>query len=107
MALPEHLSTAHLRAGVLPSVDVEDAAAHRTELAAALDTALLRLDLRGDLLDGWRLRLPVLPLPPRRQTLQEVVQTARVRLREDRVAADRTELVNRRFVVEHLREGLR
>jgi hypothetical protein len=30
-----------------------------------------------------------------------------VRLREDRAAADRTELVNRRFVVAHLREGLR
>lgn len=106
MALPAHLSTAHLRAGVLPAVDVVDPAAHRESVVAALDKALLRLDLRADLLDGWRGRLPLLPLPPRTQTLQEVVQAARVRLREDRATADRTELVNRRFVVAHLREGL-
>lgn len=110
MPLPEHLSAVHLQAGVLPTFGLADDAdpdVHRAAVTAALDTALLRLDLRTDLLDGWRDRLPLLPRPPRTRTLQETVQAARVRLRTERLAADRTEVVNRRFVVAHFREGLR
>lgn len=110
MPLPEHLSAVHLQAGVLPTFAADGGAdpdVHRDAVAAVLDTALLRLDLRTDLLDAWRDRLPLLPRPPRARTLQETVQAARARLRAERVAADRTEVVNRRFVVAHLREGLR
>jgi hypothetical protein len=107
MPLPQHLNASHLRAGVVPSLDVEDPAMHRAALVSALDLARLRLDLRGDLLDAWRERLPRLPDPPRTRTLQEAVQAARVRLRSERAIADRAELDARTFVVAHLRDGLR
>lgn len=106
MPLPDHLTAVHLRAGVVPAIDVEDPAMSRASLVSALDLARLRLDLRGDLLDAWRERIPRLPPPPRTRTLQEAVQAARARLRTERAAADRAELDARTFVVDHLRAGL-
>lgn len=105
MTLPEHLTAAHLRAGVLPS-PAEPAADQRAVVVAALDSALLRLDLRSHLLEAWRTRIPLLPPPPRTPTLQEAVQAARARLRTERATADRHELDARTFVVTHLRDGL-
>ena len=106
MPLPAHLTAAHLRAGTLPLSVSTDPQVDRAAVVATLDAALLRLDLRADLLDAWHLRLPLLPRPPRTRTLQETVQAARAKLREERLAADRVEVDNRRFVVAHLREGL-
>ncbi len=106
MPIPPHLDATHLRAGVVPADGAVAPADDRVALTAALDLSRLRLDLRTDLLDAWRDRLPRLPAPTRTRTLQEAVQAARARLRADRAAADRTELDNRLFVVGHLRDGL-
>lgn len=106
MPLPLHLDATHLRAGVVPAVEAATPADDRVALTAALDLSRLRLDLRADILEAWRERLPRLPAPTRTRTLQEAVQAARARLRADRAAADRTELDNRVFVVAHLRDGL-
>lgn len=107
MPLPEHLTTDHLRVGVVPDLSPVDPDDHRAAVAAVLTTTQERLDLRADLLAGWRGRLPLLPAPPRTDTLQEAVQAARARLRSDRADVDGIELQNRRFVVGHLLDGLR
>ena len=107
MPLPDQFTAAHLQAGVVPSVAAATEDDHRLAVAAALDASRLRLDVRADLLDAWRDRLPRLPAPERTSTLQEAVQAARVRLRTERAGADRVELDNRVAVVGHLRDGLR
>jgi hypothetical protein len=107
MPLPPHLDATHLRAGVVPSIEATSPADHHAALGAALDASRLRLELRADILEAWRERLPRLPAPARTRTLQEAVQAARARLRTERATADRTELDNRVFVVGHLRDGLR
>jgi hypothetical protein len=107
MPLPEHLSAVHLRAGVvdlLPDATEDD---HQPAVAAALDRAIGRIDLRAAVAAAWLDRLPRLPVPPRPpRTLQESVQVARARLRQDRVDADVVELGNRRFVLDHIRKAL-
>lgn len=65
-----------------------------------------RLHTRLELVDAWRLRFPLLPPPPRRQTLAELVQEARRRLREERASADAAELGERIALVTQLRAGL-
>jgi hypothetical protein len=71
-----------------------------------LDVVGERIRARVDLLDAWRLRFPLLPPPPRRESLQELVQEARRRLREDRATADAAELAERLTLVGGLREAL-
>ncbi|SFK01361.1 hypothetical protein [Cellulomonas sp. KH9] len=107
MPLPEHLTTAHLRVAVVPDLVPTDPAEHRAAVRAVLETTRARLDLRADLLDGWRERAPLLPLPTRTTSLQQAVQAARVRLRADRAAAERTEVDNRRYVLTTALEALR
>lgn len=112
MPPPEHFEAVHLLAGVvpafppvgpLPGVPAPD---EPQVLAASLDLARLRVDLRGAVLDAWWGRLGRLPAPPAPVTLQETVQAARARLRADRAQADTDELDGRRFVITHLRGGL-
>ena len=107
MPLPEHLTTAHLRVAVVPDLPQTDPAEHRAAVAAVLGTTRARLDLRADLLEAWRTHGTRLPAPPRTTTLQQAVQAARVRLRDDRAAAERTEVDNRRFVLDTALGALR
>jgi len=73
------------------------------EVAGHLDVVGERLRTRLELVDAWRLRFPLLPPPPQRQSLAELVQEARRRLREDRAEADAVELRERIAVVDRIR----
>lgn len=105
MPIPQQLTATHLRAGVIPLLPAAtDEDEHHRAVAATIDGHLARLDRHEVLIDAWRGRLGRVPRPPeRRQTLQEVVDAARARLRDDRVEIETTELVNRRFVLDHVR----
>lgn len=76
------------------------------EVVGHLDLVGHRLRSRLDLVDAWRLRFPLLPPPPQRQSLPELVQEARRRLREDRAEADAVELRERLVLVDRLRAGI-
>lgn len=106
MPLPDRLDATHLRVGVVPLVPDTEPDDHRPALAAALDHSLSRIDLRDAVIGAWRDRLRSVPPVRQPRTLQETVQAARARLRDDRIHADTVELVNRRFVLTHVREGL-
>ena len=94
--MPE-LSAAHLSAAVVPVGELPDLAL--TRAVRRVDEALLVSDaLRG--------RLPWLPPPPAQQTLGELVQVARRRLREDRVRVQSDELGARRSILTDVRAGL-
>lgn len=89
----------HVLPPAAPSAAQSNALAHYDVLAE-------RLRGRLDLVDAWRLRLPLLPEPPRRESLADLVQEARRRLREDRSQADLAELRERLTLVDQLRAGL-
>jgi hypothetical protein len=84
------LSAAHLVRAVVPT---------STAPQVALQTSLARVDAALVLSDAIRLRLPWFPPPPRQETLPELVQAARRRLREDRVRVEADELGARRTVL--------
>jgi hypothetical protein len=88
---------------VLPTATTTGSAA---EVVDHLDLLSERLRSRLDLLEAWRLRFPLLPEPPARESLQDLVQEARRRLREERSSADDVELRARLDLVDRLREGL-
>ena len=91
------LSAAHLGAAVVP-VDVAP--------DVALSRALVRLDEALAVTEAIRVRLPWLPPPAAPQTLAELVQAARRRLREDRVRVQADELTARRTVLTGVRAEL-
>ena len=67
---------------------------------AALRLSLERVDVAIELSDAIRLRLPFFPPPAQQETLAELVQAARRRLREDRVRVEAEELGARRVVLD-------
>jgi hypothetical protein len=75
-------------------------------LRAHYDLLARRLGGQLDLIDAWRQRLPRLPEPPARQSLQELVQAARRAVREERSRADLTELQLRLGLVDRIRNLL-
>jgi hypothetical protein len=91
------LSAAHLIRAVVPTgVSPE----------AALRLSLERVDVAIELSDAVRLRLPLFPPPAQQETLAELVQAARRRLREDRVRVEAEELGARRVVLDGVLRGL-
>jgi hypothetical protein len=65
-----------------------------------------RLDLRTAFAEGWMSRWPPRPPPPAEPSLQELIRTARERLRDDRVASDTRELDARKQAITLVRAGL-
>lgn len=92
---PQALTAAHLVHALAPATPEPDAGDPR----AHLQLGIARVDALVEIADAWRLRFPLLPEPPARETLAELVQAARRRLRDDRVRADLDELDARRFVL--------
>jgi hypothetical protein len=88
------LSAAHLARAVLPVGAGPPEDALRLELA--------RVTAAVELGDAVRARLTRFPPPPRSETLPELVQAARRRLREDRVRVDAEELGSRRLVLDRV-----
>jgi hypothetical protein len=76
------------------------------QVRAHYDVLHARLGGRIALIEAARLRFPLLPEPPARQSLQELVQAGRRALRAHRADADLTELHARRDLVDRLRTGL-
>ncbi|OKI51401.1 hypothetical protein [Micromonospora sp. CB01531] len=77
-----------------------------TQVLGHYDLLHARLDRQLQLVDAIRLRFPLLPEPPARQSLQELVQAGRRALRTGRADADVTELHARRALVDRIRAGL-
>ncbi|MGS2617470.1 hypothetical protein ACVCAH_23530 [Micromonospora sp. LZ34] len=105
MPPPTSLTAGHLAHAVVPPArDDEADTAHDPVpiLVASLD----RVDTLLRIADGARVRLTILPEPPQQQSLAELVQAARRRLRGERVRLDTDELAARRFVLDRVREGL-
>jgi hypothetical protein len=71
-----------------------------------LSLGIGRIDALLEIADAWKGRLPTLPEPPQPQTLQQLVQAARRRVRADRVRGTTEELDARRFVLQRVREEL-
>src|SRR5262245_23741979 len=71
-----------------------------------LRAAEARLDLRIAFAEGWKLRFPTRPPAPTGATLQQLVRTARDRLRDDRVASDTLELGARKQIVGLVKAGI-
>jgi hypothetical protein len=91
------LSAAHLIRAVVPTAVSPE---------AALRLSLERVDVAIELSDAVRLRLPLFPPPAQQETLAELVQAARRRLREDRVRVEAEELGARRVVLDGVLRGL-
>jgi hypothetical protein len=91
------LSAAHLIRAVVPTATAPE---------PALRLSLERVDAAITLSDAVRLRLPFFPPPVRQETLAELVQAARRRLREDRVRVEASELGARRVVLDSVLRGL-
>lgn len=101
MPPPTSLTAGHLAHAVVP-VAFDDQSDPVPVLVAGLD----RVDRLLRIADGARVRLAVLPDPPQQQSLAELVQAARRRLRGQRIRLDTDELAARRFVLDRVREGL-
>lgn len=85
-----------------PATQVGTTAATRAHYDLLRD----RLVGRIELIDAIRTRFPLLPEPPARATLQELVQAGRRALREDRATADTAELQATLALVDRFRNGL-
>lgn len=102
MPPPPTLTAAHLIHALPPATPDEPSGDPRPHLRLGID----RVDALLEIADAWRNRLPTLPEPPRRQTLAELVQAARRRMREDRLRVDVEELDARRFVLQRVHQEL-
>jgi hypothetical protein len=102
MPLPLTLTAAHMIHALAPATPDEAHGDPRPYLRLGID----RIDSLLEITDAWRNRLPTLPEPPQRQTLSELVQAARRRMREDRMRVDVEELGARRFVLQRVHEEL-
>jgi len=102
MPPPTSLTAAHLIHALVPAAPGEQAGDPRPHLTLGIE----RIDSLLVLTDAWKGRLPTLPEPPQPQTLQQLVQAARRRVRADRVRVDTEDLEARRFVLERVRDGL-
>ncbi len=102
MPAPASLTAAHLVNALVPATPDEATGDPRPHLQASID----RVDAIAGIVGAWRDKLVLLPEPPRRETLHELVQAARRRLRDDRVRIDVEELDARRFVLQRVIEEL-
>jgi len=102
MPPPASLTADHLIHAVVPAAPDEPSGDPLPTFVAGID----RIDALLRLADAARIRLTVLPDPPQQQSLAELVQAARHRLRGERVRLDTDELAARRFVLDRVREGI-
>jgi hypothetical protein len=102
MATPVALTPDHLIYALVPVAPDDTTGDPRPFLGLGID----RIDALLGITDAWKGRLPILPAPPAPQTLQELVQAARRRVRADRVRVDTEELEARRFVLQRVQEAL-
>ena len=102
MPPPPALTAAHLAHALVPAAPDGQAGDPRPHLSLGIE----RIDALLEITDAWKNRLPTLPEPPQPQTLQQLVQAARRRVRADRVRADTGDLEARRYVLERVREEL-
>jgi hypothetical protein len=94
---PVAVSAAHLIRAVVPTAVAPEPALRRS---------LGRIDAALVVSEAVQLRLPWFPPPERQETLAELVQAARRRLREDRVRTEASEFGARRVVVDAVLRGL-
>jgi hypothetical protein len=102
MPPPHALTAAHLIHALAPATPEGVTVDPRAHLELGMD----RIDVLVEIADAWRLRFPALPELPRRQTLAELVQAARRRMRADRSRLDLEELDARRFVLQRIHQEL-
>lgn len=91
------VSTAQLIRAVVPT---------GTAPVPALALSLQRVDTAIALSEAIRVRLPWFPPPEHQETLADLVQAARRRLREERVRVQAAELGARRVVLDGVLRGL-
>ena len=103
MALtPTDFTAAHLFRAALP----DDAPDRVVDAKVHYQRSIERVDDAIKVSELWAGRFRVEPEPEQPQTLQELVQAARRRLRNDRVTLDTNELQIRRDLLQHIRTGL-
>jgi hypothetical protein len=102
MPSPVNLTAGHLFHAVVPAAPDVTAGDPLPTLAAGID----RIDALLRIADAQGIRIVALPDPPQQQTLAELVQAARRRLRGERVRLASEELGARRFVLDRVREGI-
>jgi hypothetical protein len=100
MAEPE-IKASHLAYATAPRAQSAE------EVLLQLETVEQRLSLREIFASGWKLRRPPRASAPADPSLQDLVQAARERLRDDRVTADTVELGSRKLAVGLVKQGLR
>jgi hypothetical protein len=99
---PQSLTAAHIVYALLPDEPSGAAVEPRQHYTLVQE----RLNGQLALAELWKNRIATLPTPPAPQSLQELVQAARRRLRSDRLRDDTEELEARRWVVLRVLEEL-
>ena len=101
--LPENLRFTHLRL-VAPPEQLEGQPV--AELRVHYTRSIEAINQRLVLSERWRERIVVRPASPQPQSLAELIDATRRRLREERLRDDRDELQARRFVLERVAAAL-
>jgi hypothetical protein len=99
---PQSLTAAHIVHALLPDAPDGVPMDPRQHYTLVQD----RLTGQLEIAELWKNRIAILPTPPAPQSLQELVQAARRRLRSDRLRDDTEELEARRWVVLRVIEEL-
>jgi hypothetical protein len=102
MPPPNALTPDHLFHAMVPAAPDDQGGDPLPHLSLGID----RIDALLEINEAWRGRMTILPEPPQAQTLQQLVQAARRRVRADRLRVDTEELDARRFVLQRVREEL-
>lgn len=102
MPVPVALTSAHLLDALVPAGADPTAANPEPYLTSVIG----RIDHHLAVTEIWAERAEVLPQPPRRETLAELVQTARRELRGERARVAVEDLQARRFVLQQVRAVL-
>lgn len=96
--IPQSLTAMHLVHALLP----DDQAGQVTKARMNYEQVVARLDGQLRIAELWRTRITVFPPAEEPQTLQELVQAARFRLRNDRLREDTDELQARKWVASRI-----
>jgi hypothetical protein len=99
---PNSLTAAHITYALLP----DDRADEPVDVQQYYTRVITRLDGQLALAELWKARIASPPAPEAPQSLQELVQEARRRLRSDRLRADTEEIEARKWVLQRVIEEL-
>jgi hypothetical protein len=97
-AIPQNLTAAHLIFALPP----DDEAAETAKVRLHYDQTVARLNGQLRLVELWRARVDIVVPVEAPQSLQELVQAARQRLRKDRLRVDTDELQARKWVAQRI-----